>query len=337
MCAVVKSGNNPFARIVRPNSQSEPGDSGGRSQRSFAGLQGSDLFQRVRRLGPGGTSMSNAPKIESLSVDDLSGVSLSWGHPREVMAQLGRGNVKGNQPSLVQLKCKSCVSNWKRLFARSDTRISWLVGSSPLRCRRRQLFMVMSPALSGICPTGKLSGSLIVLLRSVKGKTSKISILFPRWPSFRLRRCWLFPSSTNATVQPTVRQFLFGCHLTLYVDRIDFEDAFRNPRFAVVLGRSPGPRPYSKVETMELLPRPIVDITRTLFCPPNSAVVLDGASRCSCLDLSARPPFREPTFDRYICCAIVFTTVRIYDDLGNRQLIRVSGDSTTSSCRSRYS
>src|SRR6266446_2453545 len=57
-----------------------------------------------------------------------------------------------------------------------------------------------------------------------------------------------FPSSTSATVQPTFRQFLFGCRMTLYIDRVDLEEAFFNPRFTVVLGRSQDLASYSKVE-----------------------------------------------------------------------------------------
>ena len=62
-----------------------------------------------------------------------------------------------------------------------------------------------------------------------------------------------YPSSTSATVQPTGRQFLFGCRMMLYLDRLDFEEAFRTPRFTVILGRSQDLADYIKVEKVELL------------------------------------------------------------------------------------
>lgn len=42
----------------------------------------------------------------------------------------------------------------------------------------------------------------------------------------------------EATVMPFTRELLFRPHLTLYLNRIDLEAAFRSPRYAVVFGRS---------------------------------------------------------------------------------------------------
>lgn len=134
-----------------------------------------------------------------------------------------------------------------------------------------------------------------------------------------------FPSSTNATIQPTVRQFLFGCRLTLYVDRIDFADAFRSPHFAVVLGRSQDLAHYSKVETIEA---PTADrgYYEDTILPAEFRRRTGRGVTVLMPRFVGPPPFREPTFDRYIVLRD-----RVYDgpqndDLGNRQLIRVSGD-----------
>ncbi len=42
----------------------------------------------------------------------------------------------------------------------------------------------------------------------------------------------------ESTVTPFTRELLFRPRLTLYLDRLDLADAFRSPRYAVVLGRS---------------------------------------------------------------------------------------------------
>jgi CRISPR-associated protein Cst2 len=98
VCAVVKSGNNPFARIVRPNSQSEPeivADALKEVLRVYKDQIYSSVFVGWAR----GYLDEQRSKVEALSVDDLSGVSLSWGHPREVMAQLaGELSKETNHP-----------------------------------------------------------------------------------------------------------------------------------------------------------------------------------------------------------------------------------------------
>lgn len=42
----------------------------------------------------------------------------------------------------------------------------------------------------------------------------------------------------ESTVMPFKRELLFQPHLVLYLDRLDLEDAFKRPRYTVVLGRS---------------------------------------------------------------------------------------------------
>ncbi len=62
--------------------------------------------------------------------------------------------------------------------------------------------------------------------------------------------------NTNATVIPTVRDFLFGARLTLYLDKPDLARAFREPRYALCLGRSQDLTSVVRVDDVELVPRP---------------------------------------------------------------------------------
>lgn len=60
------------------------------------------------------------------------------------------------------------------------------------------------------------------------------------------------PKVLEGNVNPFDRELLFQPRLTLYINRPDFEVAFRSPRYAVVLGRSQDLFTYSSVEVVEL-------------------------------------------------------------------------------------
>ena len=53
-------------------------------------------------------------------------------------------------------------------------------------------------------------------------------------------------------INPFKRELLFRPKLTLYINRPDWEEAFRSPRYAVVLGRSQDLFTYTNVEVIEL-------------------------------------------------------------------------------------
>ena len=61
-----------------------------------------------------------------------------------------------------------------------------------------------------------------------------------------------YAKTLDATVQPVRREFLLGVHLTLYLDRLDLAEAFLQPRFPVVLGRSQDLACYTKIEEVTL-------------------------------------------------------------------------------------
>lgn len=71
----------------------------------------------------------------------------------------------------------------------------------------------------------------------------------------------------ESTVTPFVRELLFRPRLTLYLDRLDLAEAFRSPRYAVVLGRSQDlcSYPPNAVEVVTLEQRDDVYYEHTLL------------------------------------------------------------------------
>jgi len=60
------------------------------------------------------------------------------------------------------------------------------------------------------------------------------------------------PKVLQGNVNPFERELLFQPRLTLYVNRPDWESAFRSPRYTVVLGRSQDLFTYTRVGVVEL-------------------------------------------------------------------------------------
>ncbi|MGQ9586591.1 MAG: CRISPR-associated protein Cas5 [Anaerolineae bacterium] len=61
-----------------------------------------------------------------------------------------------------------------------------------------------------------------------------------------------YPVATQGIINPFTRTILFRPRLTLYLNRPDWADAFRHPRYAVGLGRSQDLFTYTQVQVMEL-------------------------------------------------------------------------------------
>jgi len=87
--------------------------------------------------------------------------------------------------------------------------------------------------------TAKVTDVEHVILLGSKGGRSKL-------PGTRI------PNVLEGRVNPFERELLFQPKLTLYINRPDWEDAFRSPRYAVVLGRSQDLFTYTKVDVIEL-------------------------------------------------------------------------------------
>lgn len=75
----------------------------------------------------------------------------------------------------------------------------------------------------------------------------------------------LLEKTTEAVVQPHHRDFLFDVQLELYLDPPELADAFRQPVFAVVLGRSQDLASIRKVEVTELVSSPKGYLERTIL------------------------------------------------------------------------
>jgi CRISPR-associated protein Cas5t len=61
-----------------------------------------------------------------------------------------------------------------------------------------------------------------------------------------------YPEALHGSVQPFKRELLFRPRLILYVNQPEWIDAFRHPRYAVVLGRSQDLFTYTSLEVIEL-------------------------------------------------------------------------------------
>lgn len=107
------------------------------------------------------------------------------------------------------------------------------------------------------------------------------------------------PKAMEGPVNPFRRELLFMPRLVLYLNRPEWLDAFRSPRYAVCLGRSQDLFTYTSVEVVELEQADEAYFEHTLLpydvnrhTGRGFAVLMpryvDGAAR------------RQPTFERYI-------------------------------------
>jgi CRISPR-associated protein Cas5t len=108
-----------------------------------------------------------------------------------------------------------------------------------------------------------------------------------------------YPVSVQGKVQPHLRDFLFGCSLTLYLDRPEFAEAFRNPAFCVVLGRSQDLARILSVEEISLENAKGAYLEQTLL-PFSMRTLLGRGVTLMMPRYIEPPPFREPHFDRFI-------------------------------------
>ena len=107
------------------------------------------------------------------------------------------------------------------------------------------------------------------------------------------------PKVLEGNVNPFEREIFFRPRLTLYINRPEWEPAFRSPRYAVVLGRSQDLFTYTSVSLVELGAG-----RKRLFRAHARAArdgVADGARRDGAdAPLSRSHSNRAPTFERYV-------------------------------------
>ncbi len=108
-----------------------------------------------------------------------------------------------------------------------------------------------------------------------------------------------YPKVLEAHVQPFKRELLFQPRLTLYINRPKWIDAFRSPRYAVVLGRSQDLFTYTSLEIIELEQAEHAYFEHTLLPYTMATQVGQGVTELlpRYIDYEHK---RVPTFARYV-------------------------------------
>lgn len=109
----------------------------------------------------------------------------------------------------------------------------------------------------------------------------------------------LLERTTEGTVQPHVRDFLFDVQLVLYLDPPHFADAFRSPVFTMVLGRSQDLASVRRVEVIELPPATRGYLEHTIIPGTFRPRLPWGVTTLMPLYIGP-PPDRQPVFEPYI-------------------------------------
>ena len=108
-----------------------------------------------------------------------------------------------------------------------------------------------------------------------------------------------YPKVLEGVVNPFKRELLFQPRLTLYLNRPEWIDAFRSPRYAVVLGRSQDLFVYTSIQTIELQQAERAYFEHTLLPYDMAVRVGSGITELlpRYLDYERK---RTPTFARYL-------------------------------------
>lgn len=108
-----------------------------------------------------------------------------------------------------------------------------------------------------------------------------------------------YPAAVDGVIQPHSRDFIYGCRLVLYIDNLEVGNAFRNPVFAVNLGRSQDLAKIVSVEEVDLKPAQGGYLEHTIL-PFSMRKHLGRGITVLMPKYVGPPPEREPVFDRYI-------------------------------------
>lgn len=128
-------------------------------------------------------------------------------------------------------------------------------------------------------------------------------------------------ATTEISVQPVTREFLFDATMTLYLD-LSLADAFRAPEFPVVLGRSQDLAEIQAVDEITLERPTRARIEHTMLPQALRPSVRFGPTVLLTRHIS-EPPEREATFAQYI---VLHEPVFYGDDSrGTRTFTRVEG------------
>jgi CRISPR-associated protein Cas5t len=108
-----------------------------------------------------------------------------------------------------------------------------------------------------------------------------------------------YPKVLQGNVQPFKRELLFQPRLTLYLTCPEWIDAFRHPRYAVILGRSQDLFTYTAVEKVELQQAEDAYFEHTLLPYSMAPQVGQGVTELLPRYLNYERK-RTPTFARYL-------------------------------------
>jgi CRISPR-associated protein Cas5t len=125
------------------------------------------------------------------------------------------------------------------------------------------------------------------------------------------------PKVLEGKVNPFERAILFRPTLTLYLNRPEWIDAFRSPRYAVVLGRSQDLFSYTKIEVVTLQQRDRAYFQHTL-APHEMALQFGRGITVLMPQFVDYQNNRAPTFNRYV-------TLRERVQLPDEELLQFSG------------
>jgi|YNPNPStandDraft_1061719.scaffolds.fasta_scaffold06280_4 CRISPR-associated protein Cas5t len=105
-------------------------------------------------------------------------------------------------------------------------------------------------------------------------------------------------ATTEVSVQPVLRDFLFGVRMTLYLPLV-FADAFRNPVYPVVLGRSQDLAEIERVEEIDLVVHDRARLEHTLL-PQSLRPGVTAGTTALLSRFVGEPPERPAEFAQYI-------------------------------------
>lgn len=133
----------------------------------------------------------------------------------------------------------------------------------------------------------------------------------------------LLEKTTEAVVQPHLRDFLFDVRLELYLDPPELAQAFRTPVFTVVLGRSQDLASIRCVENVELLATDKGYVEKTIL-PGEFRRRLPWGVTTLMPRFIGPPPVRRPAFAPYI---VLRDRVYVgYDDSVSKRILNVEGE-----------
>jgi CRISPR-associated protein Cas5t len=109
----------------------------------------------------------------------------------------------------------------------------------------------------------------------------------------------ILQKTTEATVQPHLRDFLFDVRLELFLDPPELADAFRSPAFAISLGRSQDLAAIRSVEVLRL-DHDVSGYIETTLLPLSLRPRLPWGITCHMPTYVGPAPRRVAVFDPYI-------------------------------------